>query len=237
VDLLPRLQPLATDDALPQGLQVWHCAIDAAVPEPPLFEHLDAATSSTLRAISHPTVLRRALWSAAMVRVLLGAMLDKPPPSLRFRRGSEGKPELDLGEGGNGLCFNVSHSREQVAIVVARDLEVGVDIEWMRPGREFDRLAVRVFSERERVDYSSQSDERRPEAFYRLWCAKEAVSKAWGLGMTVDPREYDVVERRPGRLELADVRSTRVPPGEWRVGSLRAPEGYAAAVAFAARGC
>ena len=44
----------------------------------------------------------------AVLRIILGRYLDRPPASLRFKYNSFGKPSLDGGAG--GVRFNLSHS-------------------------------------------------------------------------------------------------------------------------------
>ena len=55
---------------------------------------------------------------------------------------------------------------------------VGVDVESHRPRPSFDALAAFAFGPRER-DIARRS----PEAFYRIWCLREAMSKATGRGL------------------------------------------------------
>ena len=71
--------------------------------------------------------------------------------------------------------FNVSHCKGAVAIVLA-EFEVGVDIENVRE------------VETSLIDYVSSESEREKvtcgEEFFRLWTAKESLSKAQGRGIT-----------------------------------------------------
>nr|WP_245200200.1 4'-phosphopantetheinyl transferase superfamily protein [Herbaspirillum sp. LeCh32-8] len=71
--------------------------------------------------------------------------------------------------------MSISHSRGWLACAVGERCAVGVDIEAPSPQRDLAALARLAFSPRELAWL-----ERQPAyeaAFYRLWCAKEALYK------------------------------------------------------------
>ncbi len=80
-----------------------------------------------------------------------------------------------------GIHFNISHCREAVACVVARD-PVGVDVE--RRGRYGDTLARATMNEGElsRIGEAEDADLE----FTRLWTRKEALLKLTGEGVGKD---------------------------------------------------
>lgn len=71
--------------------------------------------------------------------------------------------------------FSISHSRGWLACAIGEVFPVGVDIEAPAPQRDLPPLAQQAFSERETAWLARQ--ERYDDAFYRLWCAKEALYK------------------------------------------------------------
>ena len=85
---------------------------------------------------------RRFVVARGMLRQLLGRYLDQDPGAVAFSRGAHGKPFLQEG----GLHFNVSHTHELALYAIARDREVGVDVEWMRPQVAHEQIAARFFS-------------------------------------------------------------------------------------------
>ncbi|MGD0737144.1 MAG: 4'-phosphopantetheinyl transferase superfamily protein [Terracidiphilus sp.] len=77
--------------------------------------------------------------------------------------------------------FNVSHSGECVACVVATHGRVGIDLEKVR--------ALRTEEFRDLLDSGAwshlQSEEAKPEVLFREWTRMEAVIKADGRGFQV----------------------------------------------------
>jgi len=88
---------------------------------------------------------RRFVTGRAALRTLLGERLGCAPRELRFAYGPAGKPALD---GGGTTRFNVSHSDRYAIVAIATGAELGVDIERVRPLRDMDLVADRVFSAR-----------------------------------------------------------------------------------------
>lgn len=76
-------------------------------------------------------------------------------------RGEEGKPFFP---GRPDICFNLSHSHG-AAVCAVHDREIGVDVERLR--RPPKRLSRGM----------------EPEAFFRLWTAREATVKRQGRGI------------------------------------------------------
>jgi 4'-phosphopantetheinyl transferase len=116
-----------------------------------------------------------------LLRVLLGREIGVPPEAVSLERDRWGKPRL---RDDARLRFNVSDTSGLVAVAVADDREVGVDVEWLKP-RRFDGLARTTFTRRELAEFRSVPAARRPFAFYEQWTGKEAYSKAVGLGLRV----------------------------------------------------
>src|SRR5688500_9024806 len=75
---------------------------------------------------------RRFMAGRAMLRMLLSCYVDVEPAQIPLAYGAHGKPEI-ADSAGEGIHFNVSHSRDRVVFAVARGRRVGVDIEYVRP--------------------------------------------------------------------------------------------------------
>ncbi len=123
-------------------------------------------------------IIRRGL-----LRQMLGDYLDVEPGSLRFRSGPYGKPALAEMPGAYMPHFNVSHSRELALFAFARDREVGVDIEYVRPVVEAEQIAGRYFSAQERDALRDLPPHRMYEQFFIYWTRLEAYLKASGAGL------------------------------------------------------
>lgn len=89
-------------------------------------------------------------------------------------RGEHGKPYVK----DKPWYFNTSHSGEYLVMVFDTVL-VGIDVQEMRPVKKPELIAKR-FSEEERAYALSGG----AEAFYRVWCRKEAYAKCVGTGLS-----------------------------------------------------
>lgn len=161
--------------------EVW--LVSAGVDEP-LLRRLTAllspdererAASFRFDSDRHMSIVAR-----AALRVLLGRWLGRAPESLRFTKGTEGKPALE------GIEFNVSHSSGRVAIAISHE-EVGVDVEGPREVRDRLGIAERFFAPSEAAIVRAT-----PERFLDYWTAKEAVIKAVGGGLSIDLTSFEV---------------------------------------------
>ena len=144
-----------------------------------------------------------------------------------FAAGPHGKPRLD-GDGA-GIHFNLSHSGGLALIAVARGVEVGVDLEEIRPRPDLERVARRVFTEAEREAVALGGD----RAFYRHWVAKEAFVKATGRGVE-SLRSFEVLLDGPGGARLNHVGGDPAAAARWTLAPLDVDPRFAAAVVVAA---
>ena len=102
--------------------------------------------------------------------------------------------------------LSISHTDGMVAAVaatLAEGLRIGVDTEKVRtPSQD---LLDGAFTDGELALLPTALGESdRSEWIFRLWCAKEAVGKAVGSGVPLDPRELGVtdVEAGSGTIRL-----------------------------------
>lgn len=88
-----------------------------------------------------------------------------------------GKPML---ADSNDIYFSLSHAGDYAICVVA-NTPVGIDIEGKR--KVNDNVIKKWFSKDEK-NWINENLEEKQERFFRLWTAKESVSKATGKGLT-----------------------------------------------------
>jgi len=123
------------------------------------------------------------------MRWYVGQAIGSDPAELSFGEGPFGKPFV-LGK--RHVHFNVSHSGDWVLIVLAKDEEVGVDVELAQADLDFMEVAPSVFTAAETSTLLALPADLGRTAFYRLWARKEAVLKAWGVGLSLDARAVHV---------------------------------------------
>ncbi len=125
------------------------------------------------------------------LRRLLGSVLDADPRTLALEAGSHGKPFLRSRPGEVLPEFNLAHSRGVILIGLSAAGAIGVDVEYLDPGVELYDIARTAFhaDDLARIRLAATQDEGLA-AFYRCWTRKEAVAKADGRGLTLEPTSF-----------------------------------------------
>ncbi len=158
-------------------------------------------------------------------RAWLAAQLGDP--GLSLSRDARQRPYLDPPH--QGYDCNWSHSGERLLVALAPGGRVGVDLERLhRRPRALD-IAGRYFTAAETQWLRAQPD--RDLAFLRLWCAKEAVLKAHGHGLSFG---LERLRLEPGDhgLALVECDPALGEPAQWRLQELAPGEGYLGALAW-----
>lgn len=156
------------------------------------------------------------------IETVLAKYLGSRPDSVELSKTRAGKPELAH----SPFCVSLTHSSEVALVSVALDSEVGVDVERLREGTQNWSLVSHALTPGERARLQALPVSLRGEAFLSTWARKEALLKAVGVGLAVDPRF----------IELDGPRVVTVPPelgeaGDWTLIDLPVP-GHASALAL-----
>jgi 4'-phosphopantetheinyl transferase len=122
----------------------------------------------------------------ALVRLVLSRYASVQPKAWQFAAGPSGKPAIAGPPGHSWLRFNLSHTRGLCACAVARDLDVGVDVEVNdRPVSE--ALMASCLTAEERAQVAPWPEGQRSRIFLDFWTLKEAYLKARGVGLSIAP--------------------------------------------------
>lgn len=136
------------------------------------------------RAVRFSNILLRERYVTAhgRLRKILAQYIQVSPAKLRILTAVQGKPYLaDYPE----LAFNLSHSDDNMAVAVAKNCQLGVDIEQCKPRPSLVDLVHRCFSKSEAAYWFELPEDHKTQAFYQFWTRKEAFVKATGLGIAV----------------------------------------------------
>jgi len=167
---------------------------------------------------------RRFVVARGALRELLGRYLRTDPDQIRFVYNAFGKPELhpDFGR----LHFNLAHSGDIALIAIARDAEVGVDVECIegRGESSYADVAQNFFSAAEVDALSRVPRDLYDQAFVSCWTMKEAYVKGRGEGLTIPLASFAVPIS-------TDPAPAAVRCGRWSLFALRPAPGYVGAVA------
>lgn len=162
--------PLRSAPALAEGeVHLWHVRLENL----PVME-------SALPVDVGDRVRQLRMGQKFVLRLLLGAYLEIPGRDVVTVSGENGKPVLAPPLARSGIAFNLSHAGDRLAIAVARNLPVGVDIE--QPGRDlrWRKLSERWFSRAEAEWLTTLAQGAAKREFLRLWTVREAIIKAMG---------------------------------------------------------
>jgi 4'-phosphopantetheinyl transferase len=171
-----------------------------------------------------------------LLRKILSCYSGMEPGELRFRYGPHGKPYL-IGERPEpNLMFNFSQTERAVICAVARDGEIGVDLEYVNEGIDDAALAEQYFSASEAAALAALPLKARQKAFLKCWTRKEAYIKATGAGLFLDLRGFEVFESVNGAPRLHIAKNPQESE-RWTLVDLEVPAGYVAALAMECRGC
>jgi 4'-phosphopantetheinyl transferase len=171
---------------------------------------------------------RRFTVARSALRMILSEYLGSDPKHLAFNYGAHGKPSL-AGEN-SGIRFNVSHSGELAVIAVARDRELGVDVECLRSSAWVEQIPERFFSPREVKVLRSLPRELLQDAFFACWTRKEAYIKARGGGLSIGLDSFDVSLEPDKPAALLQVRDDPNEAARWGMAELRPASGYSGAL-------
>src|SRR5690606_42164064 len=103
----------------------------------------------------------------ALVRPWLAEALGIPPATLPLRRDAHGRPRL--GTPAAGVDVSWSHSGERLLVALGHGVQVGADLELLRPRPRALALAERFFVRSETEALLSLPAAAREAAFVPLW--------------------------------------------------------------------
>jgi len=237
--ILERFDPAPAAPPLPEEreIQVWAVPLDPPGGEVARLRQLLAA-DETARAdrFRFDRHRRRYIVGRGVLRTLLGRYLDRDPRQIRFRYGPNEKPYLAEPAPGpdeaGRLEFNLSNSDDLAVVAFSRGVEVGADVEKLRPLPDALDIAERFFSAGERRVLAAVPAAQREQAFFRAWTRKEAYLKAVGTGITVPLDRFDVSLAPEDPPRMLAMEGDAEKGAQWSLYHLEPAESYLGAVAI-----
>jgi 4'-phosphopantetheinyl transferase len=156
---------------------------------------------------------REYLATRALARTALAHYHPLAPQAWRFQLNSHGKPTA---EPECGLRFNLSNSPSLVVCLIAREAEVGVDVEPRERAAKIAELAPNVFSALELTQLDALRGEERLGRALRLWILKEAYIKARGMGLALPLNKFSFLFGGAEGIRLELDPAVDDEPGRWR---------------------
>lgn len=168
---------------------------------------------------------------------LLAAYLGIPAPAVMLEHGARGKPRFARPQGvvpcgTSGFEFNWSHSGSYALIAIARDVPLGVDIERAVRKPRVLEIARRFFDPSEADALAAIDPAARHRAFISLWCAKEAVLKAAGEGLSFGLARLGFAHANNHDWQLVRIDPVLGQPEDWQLAGFETVTGYHGALAW-----
>jgi 4'-phosphopantetheinyl transferase len=170
------------------------------------------------------------------LRLILASYVATDPRSLRFEIAAKGKPTLVREPAMADIRFNMSHSDSMILCAVASARAVGIDVERIDEGYDFDPVAGISFSLAEQAALARLPVQDRRGAFFAGWTRKEAYLKGLGEGLGYPLAAFDVSLAAGAAGALLGSRLDADAPQRWFLCDLAVEPGYAAALAVERRG-
>ncbi len=167
----------------------------------------------------------------AALRSVLCHQLGCGNEHLAFRTSEHGKPYAIVRGRRSPVSFNVSHSGAHGLIALASGGRVGIDVEKRVPHRNLAELIEAVFGPNEKHELAAASNRDRLHLFFRLWTMKEALSKAHGMGLSLDVSRFEIPQEMRAGATSGSVRFADMPGTGWRLEDI-GTDRFAAAVAY-----
>lgn len=123
--------------------------------------------------------------SLVFIRDALERHFPKESGEIEVFKDERGKPVTDRED----IKVSATHTGN-IVICAISSRELGVDAQSVREGTKIERIAARFFTENEQVRLKAGGD----EAFYEIWCRKEAFSKLAGRGIAYGLKNIETVE-------------------------------------------
>ena len=190
-----------------------------------LFDNLATEEQARANSLHSDEKKHTYITSHAVMRITLSRFLEEIPQHIDIQINNQGKPVV---ESIRNIHFNLSHTHSFSLLAITMQNHVGIDIEYIKPNRDFLAIAKRFFNETEYEWLKTLEESELPGYFYQLWCLKEAYLKGTGRGL----------QGGLGNLSLSLKDMQRVMPfspsydPSWHIMPITIPGHYKAALAL-----
>ncbi len=134
-----------------------------------------------------------------LTRIVLKQQLEKitgcSPDSMQFQTSKYGRPSLV----GSSIDFNVSHTKNLIAIALNTQGRIGVDVENIGRNSQYSDIAQHYFHEKECEQIGNSAT-----AFFKIWTLKEAYIKTLGLGLQKPLKSFYFTFNSDKKIALND---------------------------------
>ena len=166
-------------------------------------------------------------------RTVLAPALGTSAGQLPINRNERGRPELGGVFAGHDTGW--SHSGSHLLVALVSHGRVGVDLERIQPRPKMAEVIARFFHPAEVAWLLGLDETTRQHWFFRVWCAKEALLKAHGHGISFGLHRFALLADGPA-LVLAESDPALGPPASWQLHEWAIADDFRAALAWQVAG-
>ncbi len=166
----------------------------------------------------------------ALLRNILSRYLNQFPGEIVFSYSDKGKPFIKDTE----VKFNLAHSGGRAVYAVANNIDIGIDIEFMRELPDALQIAKRFFSEKEVDEFSEIREVDIRTAFFNCWTRKEAFIKAVGEGLSYPLKDFSVTLKPGDKPEILWIKDKAEEVKYWSLINIDTDENYISSLAVKA---
>jgi 4'-phosphopantetheinyl transferase len=167
-----------------------------------------------------------------LLRLILSHYVGIEPEQLHFTYGPRGKPALRDSD----LYFSASHSEGLVVYALARQPQLGIDVEYVRPIATLEVIAKQFFSAAEYDDLLTLNRSKRREGFFNCWTRKEAYVKAVGDGLYTPLDQFQVTLKPNQPATFVTIQGDQTLAARWSLFDWKPREQYSGAIAVCGTG-
>jgi 4'-phosphopantetheinyl transferase len=166
---------------------VFACGSFPAMAAPVAAAVLDAGEAGRAARFRFERDRTRYILAHAVWRVALSECVGAAPARVPLVATPAGQPTLP----GTGFGTSLSHAGDWVAVAVTGDALIGIDIEQLPSRVRLADMVETICTPAEAARVMALDAASRERALLALWTRKEALLKAFGLGLGVDPAGFD----------------------------------------------
>ena len=224
---------MRAESLLRNEVHLWTIERDLHADLPLLSQCLSSSERQRARRLKVKQRRESFIYNRALTRHILASYAGLSPQCVPLTASPEGKPLWDAPSAGNlgGLSFNLSHRGDLAILAVSQSRMVGVDLETLDAGNNYDAIARQALSPRELAHYDQLPLLERPAAVLRTWTCKEAFLKALGVGLSRPLAQIEVTWSLSEPARLLATGSDRESPGDWLLETWSPRTGWFAALA------
>jgi 4'-phosphopantetheinyl transferase len=166
-------------------LHVWQCCTNESYEViSNIYPHLSSEEKTKANRFRFSHDQNRYVVAHGLLRIILGAYVEREPAELIIERTNTGKPNLVTSEEVSTIQFYMTHSEDIVCYIISKVSEVGIDIEFINPNFDWYSIAKLYFTTPEMSLLESLPDDEQVKTFFTLWTRKEAFLKVTGKGLS-----------------------------------------------------